>query len=60
MIARRQIDLAHAVPLADFQQPAGTVDAQALHRIAGPAAAIGLARQQPLGGQHPSLRVAAT
>ena len=45
VIARRQIDLAHAVPLADFQQLAGTVDAQALHRVAGPAAAIGLARQ---------------
>ena len=53
VVARRQIDLAHAVPLADFQQLAGAVDAQSLHRIAGPAAAIGLARQQPLGRQHP-------
>ena len=52
MVARRQIDLARAVALAEFHQPAGTIDAQPLDRVARPAAAVALDRQPPLGTEH--------
>ena len=51
MIAGRQIDLACAVALAEFHQPAGAIDAQALDRIARPAAAVALDGKPPLGTQ---------
>jgi len=51
MVAGRQIDFARAVALAEFHQPAGTIDAQAFDRIAGPAAAVALDRKPPLGTQ---------
>src|SRR5207245_8510042 len=42
VIVRRQIVLAFAIARAKFQQPAGPIDAQAIDRVAGPAAAIAL------------------
>ena len=47
-----EIDLALAVALADFHQPAGAVDAQALDRVARPAAAVALDREPLLGAEH--------
>jgi hypothetical protein len=52
MIARGKIDLAFAVAIAEFQQPAHTVDAQPFDHVARPAAAVGLAGQAPLGREH--------
>ena len=52
VIARRQIDFALAVAIAEFQELARTVDAQPLDRVARPAAAVGLARQALLGREH--------
>src|SRR5262249_8658327 len=52
VIARRQIAFALAVALAEFQQPAGTVDAQPFDRVARPAATVALARQALLGREH--------
>ncbi len=45
MVAGRQIDLACAVALAEFHQPAGAIDAQPLDRVARPAAAVALDAQ---------------
>ena len=52
MVAGRQIDFARAVALADLHQPAGAIDAQALDRVARPAAAVALDRKPPLGAEH--------
>jgi hypothetical protein len=52
MVARRQIHLAGAVALAELHQPAGPVDAQALDRIARPAATVGFAGQALFGCEH--------
>jgi hypothetical protein len=52
VIARRKIDLAFAVTVAEFEQPARTIDAQPLDHIARPAAAVALFCQPPLGRQH--------
>src|SRR5262249_56320335 len=52
MIAWGKISLALAVAIAEFEQPARAVDAQPIDRVARPAAAVGLARQAPLGREH--------
>ena len=52
MIARGKIALAFAVAIAGFQEHARTVDAQPFDHVARPAAAVGLARQTPLGREH--------
>ena len=52
MVAGRQIDLARAVALAEFHQPAGAIDAQALDRVARPAAAVAFDREPLLGPEH--------
>ena len=52
MVARGEIILAHAVALAGVQQVAGTVDAQIADDVLGPAEAVGVVRQPPLGGEH--------
>jgi len=52
MIAWGKIALALAVAIAEFEQPARAVDAQPIDRVARPAAAVGLARQAPLGREH--------
>ena len=52
MIAWGKIALAFAVAIAEFEKPARAVDAQPIDRVARPAAAVGLARQAPLGREH--------
>ncbi len=52
VVARRQIDFALAVAIAEFQQLARAVDAQPFDRVARPAAAVALACQAPLGREH--------
>src|SRR5262245_65647752 len=52
MLARRQIVLAHAVAVADLGQPAGTIDAEPLDRVARPAAAVAVDREPALGTEH--------
>src|SRR5215472_17673377 len=52
VVARRQIALAFPVAIAEFQEPAGAVDAQPFDQVARPAAAVALACQAPLGRQH--------
>ena len=51
MIARREIGFTRAVAIAHVQQLAGPVDAQPLHRLARPAAAIAFALKPLLCGE---------
>ena len=52
MVGGRQIDFARAVAVAEFHQPAGAIDAQALDRVARPAAAVAFDREPLLGAEH--------
>ena len=52
MIARSQINFAFAVAIAEFEQLAGTIDAQPLDRVARPAAAVAVLGKPALGREH--------
>jgi len=52
MIARGKIALALAVAVAEFEKPAGAVDAQPFDHLARPAAAVALAGQALLSREH--------
>ena len=52
VLARRKVDFALAIAIAEFQELASPVDAQPLDQVACPAAAVALARQAPLGREH--------
>ena len=55
MIARRQIVLAFPVAIAEFQQPARTIEAQPFDDIARPTAAVTFLCQAPLGREHATM-----
>ncbi len=52
VVAWREIVLARAVAIAALDQPSAAIDAQALHDVAGPAAAIAADFQPALGAEH--------
>ena len=52
VIARREVELALAVPLAGFEQIASAIHAQPVHHVARPPAPIGRTGQAPLRGKH--------
>src|SRR5262249_3362568 len=47
-----KIDFALAVAVAGFQELARTIDAESVHDVARPAAAVAFACQAPLGREH--------
>ena len=52
VVGGTEIRFAFTVAIAEFQEPAATVDAQSLDRVARPAAAVARGRQPLLGRQH--------
>ena len=52
MIDRREIAFLDVVAGAGLADAAGEIDAEPVHRVARPAAAVALDRQRLLGGQH--------